>query len=88
LVAKQAATVLVTPSQVMARAAFAAGVNDVRTGAPIRFDSFSVDDDWSYERGRQWALVAPMSMPLRLGRRLNPAAVLLFCRAIASKEIL
>jgi hypothetical protein len=49
----------VTPRQIMASADFAQGVIDVRTGKPTRFDSF--DDDWAYERGRQWALIAPMS---------------------------
>ena len=86
-VMEQADTIAVTPRQIMATAGFAAGVADVRTGKPTRFDSFG-DDDWAYERGRQWALIAPMSMPLRLGRKLNPEAVLHFSRAMFRQEIL
>ena len=86
-VAEQADTIGVTPRQIMGSAAFAAGVADVRTGTPTRFDSFG-DDDWDYERGRQWAFIAPMSMPLRLGRKLNPEALRLFSRALFRREIL
>jgi hypothetical protein len=71
----------------MQSAAFGEGVSDVRAGKPTRFDSFG-DEDWNYERGRQFALIAPMSMPLRLGRKLNPEAVLLFSRAMFRGEIL
>jgi hypothetical protein len=84
-VAVQAATIDMTTRQIMASAAFAAGVADVRAGKPTRFDSFK--DDWGYERGRQWALIAPMSMPLRLGRKLNPEALLLFDLAWLRREI-
>jgi hypothetical protein len=86
-IAAQADTIGVTPRQIMGSAAFAAGVADVRTGAPIRFDSFG-DDDWNYERGRQWAFLAPMSMPLRIGRKLNSEALLLLSRALFRGEIL
>ena len=54
--------------------AFAEGVADVRRGRSPRFEV----DDWSYERGRQWAVVAPMSMPVKIGRLVNPEAVLVF----------
>jgi hypothetical protein len=85
-VAEQADTIGVTPRQIMRSAAFAAGAADVRAGKPIRFDSFG-EDDWAYERGRQWAFLAPMSMPLRIGRKLNPEAVALFSRALVRREI-
>jgi hypothetical protein len=75
-VADQADTHECTIQSIMRCAAFAAGVRDVRAGRPPRFDEFY--DDWSYERGRLWATLAPMSMPLRIGSRLNPKAVLLF----------
>jgi hypothetical protein len=45
-VAAQADTDSVTIRQIMRSAAFAAGVGDVRTGAPIRFDN-NFDDDWA-----------------------------------------
>jgi hypothetical protein len=87
VVAKQADTIRVTPRQIMGSIAFAAGVADVRTGKPTRFDSFG-DDDWNYERGRQWAFIAPMSMPLRIGRKLNHEALLLLSHAMFRQEIL
>ena len=82
----QAETTSVSPRQIMSASAFRDGVADVRAGMPTRFDDF--DDDWAYERGRQFAFIAPMSMPLRIGRRLNTEAVWLFTRALVSGEIL
>jgi hypothetical protein len=51
--------------------AFHRGVAEIRAGLPPHFDRY---DDWDYERGRQWALVAPHSMPLMIGRKVNPEA--------------
>jgi hypothetical protein len=62
---------------IMAHRNFKAGVDDVRAGRPARFDAFD-DNLWAYERGRQWATLAPMTMPLRIGKKLNPAAIALF----------
>lgn len=84
--AQQIDTIRVTTRWIMGSAAFAAGVADVRAGSPARFGDFG-DDDWQYERGRQWAFIAPMSMPLRIGRTLNREALRLFDRAWFAKEI-
>jgi hypothetical protein len=40
---------------------FAIGVADLRAGAPPRFDEMQ-DEYWGYERGRQWAVLAPFTM--------------------------
>jgi hypothetical protein len=40
---------------------FAIGVADLRAGAPPRFDEMQ-DEYWAYERGRQWAVLAPITM--------------------------
>ena len=40
---------------------FAVGVADLRAGAPPRFDEMQ-DEYWAYERGRQWAALAPINM--------------------------
>ena len=40
---------------------FAIGVADLRAGAPPRFDEMQ-DEYWAYERGRQWAVLAPINM--------------------------
>jgi hypothetical protein len=74
---EQVPTTSTTTREIMSTAPFAAGVADVRTGKPARFDALS-SSDWGYERGRMWALVVPMSVPLRVGRRLNPEAMRLF----------
>jgi hypothetical protein len=62
----------------MLSAAFARGIADFRAGRAPDFDN-EVDaltgGDWDYERGRQWAVVAPVTMPLKIGRRLNPDAI-------------
>ena len=51
-VAKQIDTTVTTTRAIMGNAAFAAGVADVRTGRPVRFDNFEDDNLWGYERGR------------------------------------
>jgi hypothetical protein len=55
---------------------FALGVADVRAnrGYPADYDTWK-DDCWAYERGRQWAQIAPRSLPLKIKGRLNPQAL-------------
>jgi hypothetical protein len=83
---EQIDTRLVTTREIMESADFAEGVADVRAGKPTRFDSFA--ENWEYERGRQWAYLAPMSMPLRIRRKLNWEAIRLFDLAYFRREIL
>jgi hypothetical protein len=71
--------------RIMSSSAFAQGVSDIRNGRPARFDEFDDDDLWAYERGRQWASIAPKSMPVRIGRKLNLEAVKLF--GLAGEDI-
>jgi hypothetical protein len=59
---------------IISRPAFRNGVEDVRAGRAPRFDEFS-DDGWSYERGRLFAVLAPISMPLKIDGKCNPKAV-------------
>jgi hypothetical protein len=87
-IAEQIDTISTTTREIMSSVGFAAGVADVRTGAPVRFDSHFDADVWTYERGRAWAYIAPMSMPLRIGRKLNPKAMRLFDLAWLRGEIL
>lgn len=76
---------------IMDSAAFAQGVNDKRTGRSPAYDEFTFDQvdgetfakasinrHWNYERGRQWAAVAPLSMPLKIDGSLNPKAIALY----------
>jgi hypothetical protein len=67
----------VSIESILRTVAFAAGVDDVRNGRPPNYDSYHGNDHWSYERGRQWASLAPVSMPLKVDGKLNPKAVAL-----------
>jgi hypothetical protein len=65
----------VTIESIMTHANFRLGVEDARAGRHPRFDeSFGC---WEYERGRLFACVAPVNMPVFIGRSLNPKAVAL-----------
>jgi hypothetical protein len=73
---------------IMARATFALGVSDARHGRPYHpaFDLWSGNDQWAYERGRLWAVLAPRDMPLKIDGRLNGAAIAFYERC--GEEIL
>jgi hypothetical protein len=70
-------TVRTTVRAIIRSPSFQRGVAEVRAGRLPRFDT---ENDWDYERGRQWAVVAPRSMPLLIGSKVNPKAVLIFKR--------
>jgi hypothetical protein len=55
---------------------FERGLDDIRAGRP--FADHVADEYWAYERGRLFGAIAPLSMPLFVGRKLNPKAVRLF----------
>jgi hypothetical protein len=74
---EQVPTCSVSAARIMRDPGFAQGVADQRAGRSPRFEQ----DDWGYERGRLWAIIAPRSVPLKLNGRLNPAAVALFEKA-------
>jgi hypothetical protein len=74
----QAETVGTTIQKTIRSASFHAGVAEVRAGRPPRFER----DDWAYERGRQFGIVAPRSLPLMIGKRVNPRAIIIFLRHI------
>jgi hypothetical protein len=69
----QADTFPVTLHSIVASKEFARGFDEVRRGLPFNPDN----DDWDYERGRLFGRIAPLDMPLRIGRRLNPRALAL-----------
>ena len=64
----------VTVRAIIRSKTFNEGVSDVRRGRAPRFER----EDFEYERGRQWATVAPMSMPTMINGKVNPAAMSLF----------
>jgi hypothetical protein len=59
---------------------FERGLDDIRAGRP--FADHVADGYWAYERGRLFGAIAPLSMPLFIGGRLNPKAVRLFEAAV------
>jgi hypothetical protein len=72
---EQAATRDASAWEVMGTNDFRKGFEDRRAGRPPRFDQY---DSWNYERGRLFASIAPLNMPLKINRKLNPKAVRLF----------
>ena len=74
---------------------FARGVEDVRARRPPRFDDYAwdqggmpaTDRQWAYEKGRQFATIAPRSMPLRIKGKLNLDALRLLVAAINRGDI-
>jgi hypothetical protein len=69
----QASTRLVTTRKILTSVEFARGVDEVRRGLPFDPDN----DSWNYERGRHFGRIAPVNMPLRIGRKINPKALAL-----------
>jgi hypothetical protein len=61
-----------TVIEIMRSREFRRGVEEARAGRPPHYDAM---DDWEYERGRQWAVVAPRTMPVMIGRKVNPKAI-------------
>ena len=76
---KQVETSICSHVTIMRHSHFARGLDDIREGRPFDYD---VDDNyWAYEKGRLFGAIAPRSMPLFDGKRLNPKAVRLFIAA-------
>ena len=71
-----------SPGEVMRTREFRLGFEDARTGRSARFDAFNdTNRAWNYERGRQFATIAPLSMKLSIRGQLNPHALSLFAAA-------
>ena len=51
----------------MSQPSFALGVRDARAGRGYhsKYERWDGDKQWSYERGRHWALLVPRSVQLR-----------------------
>jgi hypothetical protein len=68
----------VTLEEIMGRPQFALGVADARAARRYHrdYDLWSTNGQWSYERGRMWATLAPRNVPLKkVNGRINPDAV-------------
>jgi len=83
-VRKQARTHAVSTHSIVASKEFARGLEEVRAGHPFNPDN----GDWDYERGRCFGFIAPLDMPLRIGRKLNPKALKLAVAAFDRKLLI
>jgi hypothetical protein len=85
---RQVPTKPVSTARIMGTPEFARGFEDARMGVPFdwRFGP-NTDGAWDYERGRLFAHIAPLNMPLRIRFGLNPKAVALFDAALNRKLI-
>jgi hypothetical protein len=81
---EQALTRPVSIYRIVASKQFARGLEEVRNGLPFNADN----GNWDYERGRCFGFIAPLDMPLRIGRALNPKALKLAEAAFARKYLL
>jgi hypothetical protein len=81
---KQAHTHRVSIHSIVASREFARGFDEVRKELPFNPDN----GDWDYERGRCFGFIAPLDMPLRVGRAVNPKALKLAEAAFARKLLI
>ena len=81
---KQARTHCVSIYSIVASREFARGLEEARNNLPFNADN----DSWNYERGRCFGFIAPLDMPLRIGRALNPKALKLAAATFARKLII
>ena len=81
---KQVRTRRVSTYSIVASREFARGLDEVRKGLAFNPDN----GDWDYERGRAFGFIAPLDMPLRIGRKLNPKALALAEAAFERKFLI
>ena len=76
----QVPTCPTTILEIMSAPHFALGVADARAGRPYRdgYQTWHTNAQWNYERGRQWAIIAPADMPVKVKGRVNDKAVRVF----------
>jgi hypothetical protein len=74
---EQICTVDVTIIEIMSSPQFALGVADARSGRLYRagYGTWHTNGQWNYERGRQWARLAPASCALKRDGKITPEAV-------------
>lgn len=85
---RQVATQKVTLRTVMRRASFVHGHRSYLKGQPIDYDAYpcSINEQWSYERGRQFAALFPE--PIKNGHTIRTAALYAYSGALNRREIL
>src|SRR6516164_3223430 len=73
---QQVPTSPTTVEAIMATREFALGVIDGRAGRGHRSDyaTWGVDEQWNYERGRQWAALVPRAVALKRNGEITAEA--------------
>jgi 5S rRNA maturation endonuclease (ribonuclease M5) len=81
---EQISTEFTTIEEIMSRPTFALGVADARAGRLYHpdYDLWDTDGQWDYERGRQWAALAPQDIPLKRGGKITAEAIGFFQQEI------
>jgi hypothetical protein len=85
---EQICTYRTTTAAIMSLPAFKRGFEDARAGIPFDWRVGADDGSaWGYERGRLFAHIAPLDMPLWVGGKLNLRALILFDAAFERRLI-
>jgi hypothetical protein len=73
---QQVSTSPTTIEAIMATREFALGVIDGRAGRGHRSDyaTWGIDEQWNYERGRQWAALVPRAVALKRDGKVTAVA--------------
>jgi hypothetical protein len=87
MVVEQVHTHFASAESIMRRPLFVRGLDDIRNGRPFDDGIAWEDGHWDYERGRLFGCIAPRSMALFVGGKLNPKAVTLFVAACERRLI-
>jgi hypothetical protein len=83
MLSEQVPTTRTTIAMIMGSREFARGFDDARKGVPFDWRN----GDWNYERGRLFAHIAPLDMPLRIAGHLDPKAVAL-CKGAFDRKLI
>jgi hypothetical protein len=65
---------------IMSQPTFTLGAADARAGRRYHadYDLWNINGQWNYERGRQWASLAPRNVPLKRNGRVTREALKYF----------
>jgi hypothetical protein len=76
----QIPTFVTTVEEIMSSHRFALGVADARAGRSMHkdYDAWITNDQWSYERGRCWARLAPRHIKLKRNGKVTREAIRYF----------
>lgn len=72
----------------MTRRSFREGFEDYITGRQPRFDDYQKGEQWSYERGRQFAAAHPTLCRYKHGNAIMNEAFRLMAMSLNQKEII